>query len=69
MARIASVGSRLFATLAAFLPQAASYRERVDIVLLPPLPLVSGGVILVVDRAKRNGELIADLEAKPLDCA
>ena len=41
----------MFATLAAFLPQAASYRERVDIVLLPPIPLVSGGVIFgMVDR-------------------
>ena len=57
----------MFATLAAFLPQAASYRERLDIVLLPPLPLVSGGVIFgMVDRTQRNRELVAHLECQPL---
>jgi hypothetical protein len=40
-------------------------RERIDLALLPPLSLLACGVdLMVVDGAKRNRELIADLEAQ-----
>ena len=49
-------------TFAALLPKATGNCERIDIALLPPLPLLAGGVdVVVVDSAERNGELIADL--------
>jgi hypothetical protein len=40
--------------------------RRVDIALFPSLPLLACGVdLMVVNGAKRNGELIADLQTEP----
>ena len=48
--------------LSALLPKAASNYQWIDVPFLPPLPFLSCGVdLMVVDGAKRNGELIADL--------
>ena len=39
--------------------------ERIDIALLPPLTFLAGGVdVVVVNGAKRDGELVADLQTK-----
>ena len=47
------------------LPQIGGHFERVDVALLPPPMLLAGGVDLVmVDGAKRHGELIAHFQAK-----
>jgi hypothetical protein len=47
------------------LPQAFSYWEGINLVLLPPAPFIAGSVIFgVVYGAKRNGELVAHLEGK-----
>ena len=47
---------------AALLPKAIGNFERVDISLFPPVPFLACGVdLMVVNGAKRNGELIADL--------
>ena len=52
--------------LAALLAQRVGYFERIDLALLPPLSFPTGGVdMVVVDGAKRHGELIADLQAEP----
>ena len=53
--------------IAALLPQTTSDLERIDITLLPPLTFPAGGMdVVVVDGAKRNGELIAHLQTEPL---
>src|SRR6476646_6217518 len=53
--------------IAALLPQTTSDHERIDITLLPPLMFLAGGMdVVVVDGAKRNGELIAHLQTEPL---
>src|SRR5262245_30758716 len=51
--------------LAALLPpEAAGNCEGIDIALLPPIPLLTGGVdVVMVDGAERHGELVAHLEA------
>ena len=49
---------------AALFPKAIGNYQGIDIALLPPLVLLTGGVdVAVVDGAKRDGELIADFEA------
>ena len=56
--------------LAALSPQSTRDFERIDIALLPPLPFLAGGVdVVMVDGAKRNGELVADLQAQALGIA
>jgi hypothetical protein len=49
---------------AAPLPEAIGNYEGINIALLPPLVLLACGVdVVVVDGAKRDGELIAHLQA------
>ena len=51
---------------AALFPKATGNYQGIDIALLPPLVFLTGGVdVVVVDGAKRDGELIADFQAKP----
>ena len=51
--------------LGAFSPQAFGHSEWINLVLLPPLPLIACGmVLLMVDGAERHGEFIAHLEAE-----
>ena len=48
--------------MAAFLPKTVGNFERINFALFPPLAFVACGVdVVVVDGAKRHGELIADL--------
>ena len=52
--------------LGAFSPQAFGRSEWINLVLLPPSPLIACGMVLVmVDGAKRHGELVAHLETQP----
>jgi hypothetical protein len=47
------------------LPQTIGNYEGIDIALLPPLPLLAGGVnVVMMDGAKRDGKLIADFQAQ-----
>jgi hypothetical protein len=51
--------------LLAFSPQTCGHRERIDLMVLPPQPLVAGCVVLLmVNGAERYGEFVADLESK-----
>jgi hypothetical protein len=52
--------------LAALLPKATGNYERINILLLLPLPFLAGSVdVVVMDSAKGDGELIAHFEAEP----
>ena len=52
--------------LGAFSPQAFGRSEWINLVLLPPSPLIAGSMVLVmVDGAERHGELVAHLETQP----
>src|SRR6516164_11113283 len=52
-------------SLAALLPKTTGNCEGIDLALLPPLPLFAGGVnVVVMDGAKRHGELVADLQTQ-----
>jgi hypothetical protein len=45
------------------MPQACRHCERIDLVLLPPKPLIARRmVLLVVNGTERHGEFVADLE-------
>ena len=49
--------------LLAFAPQVRGHSERINLVFLPPLPLIAGCVVLLmVNGAERYGEFVADLE-------
>jgi hypothetical protein len=51
------------AHMLAFLPQALREGEWINLVFLPPLPLIAGSVVLLmVNGAQRYGEFVADLE-------
>ena len=51
--------------LLAFLPQALCDGEWINLVFLPPQPLIAGCVVLLmVDGAERYRKFIADLEPK-----
>src|SRR6476619_7615454 len=51
--------------LGAFAPQAYGHRERINFMLLPPLPLIARGmVLLMVNGAEGYREFVADLEPK-----
>ena len=50
-----------------FSPQACGHCERINLVLLPPQPLIAGCmVLLMVDGTERYREFVADLEPKAL---
>jgi hypothetical protein len=54
-------------SIAGLLAQPRSLSKRINLMLLPPLPLVASGVVLLmVNGAKRHLEFIADLEPKAL---
>jgi len=63
------VDNTMFATLAALLPKASGYRERLGIVRPPPSPFIAGCMIFrMVDGTERNRELVTHLEGH-FDCA
>lgn len=54
--------------LTALSPKVLRKDEGINIALLPPLSFLAGGVdVVVVNGAKRDGELIANLQAEPSD--
>ena len=52
--------------LDAFSPQAFGHIERINLVFLPPLPLITCRMVFtMVNGAKRHGEFVTDLQRKP----
>ena len=51
-------------------PKIGCRLKRIYLALLPPLSFIASGMDLaVVNGAKRHGELVADLSARPRGCA
>ena len=49
----------------AFAPQVRGHSKWINLMLLPPQPLIASGVVLLmVNGAERNREFVADLEPK-----
>src|SRR5680860_1521969 len=56
-------GFRRLLQLPALLPEFSGHYQRIELPVLPPLPLVPDCVVLMMmDGAQRHGELVADFE-------